>query len=116
MTKVLNPSPDRNTVTMDTKELAKKFIDEILYDNDYINRLSPLNEEKHYGSWPEKIATILEPIVSELGMGFFTDLFITSFTVGTQEDREEAIREHPCLSRLIEALEEYFEWLTENVD
>lgn len=97
---------------MNTRELATKFMDEILYDGDWITRWTPFNEEKHYGDWPEKFENLLEKLIGELGSDFFTDEFVCMFTCGDYDDMMDAINNHPCLKSLYEILDEYHDWLS----
>lgn len=101
---------------MDTRELTRKFLDEILYANDYINREEKFSSQKHWGNWIEKINPIVEKAVNVLGENFFTDDFISMFCDGDCDDVQNAIKEHPCLNELSEALNDYFDWLSETIE
>jgi len=94
------------------EELAKKFLDEILYDNDFVTRWTPFHE-KMYGDWVPKVDKVLEKIVPELGIEFFTEDFIQMFCDGMSDDIEDAIERHGCLAELHKVLNDYFEWLGE---
>lgn len=97
---------------MNTRELATKFMDEILYDGDWITRWTPFNEEKHYGDWSKKFEPLLDKLIEKLGSDFFTDEFICMFTCGDYDDMMDAICIHPCLKSLYELLDEYHDWLS----
>ena len=96
---------------MDTRELTRKFLDEILYANGYINRVEKFSVKKHWGNWIEKIDPIVKKAVDELGVDFFTDDFISMFCNGDYDDIQNIIKEHPCLNELNELLNDYFDWL-----
>ena len=101
---------------MDTRELTRKFLDEILYDNDYINREEKFSVKKHWGNWIEKIDPIVKKTIDELGEDFFTDDFISMFCDGDYDDLQNVLNEHPCLNELYEALNDYFDWLSETIE
>lgn len=101
---------------MNIEELAKKFLDEILYDGDWINRWEPFDEKKHYGDWPKKIEIILNNLIEELGDNFFVDDFVEMFTCGDYDDMMDEIDQHPSLQILYDALNEYHEWLCETIE
>ena len=101
---------------MTTRELAEKFMDEILYDGDYINRWHPFDKKIHYADWINKFEPILEELTAELGWDFFDEDFISMFSCGDYDDMMDAIENHPCLKPLYDCLNEYDEWLCENVD
>lgn len=97
-------------------ELAKKFLDGIIYSGGWIDRWHPFSEEVHYGDWVEKFEKELDKIVPELGIDFFTDDFIDMFTDGDEYEMMEAIKVNPCLATLNQMLNDYYDWLCENVD
>ena len=97
-------------------ELAKKFLDGILYGEGYIDRWHPFNEDIHYGDWVGKFEKELDKIVPEVGIDYFTEDFIDMFTDGDYDDMMEACDEHSCLSTLNQMLNDYSDWLCENVD
>ena len=101
---------------MTTRELAEKFMDEILYDGDFINRWHPFNAKKHYADWPDKFEPILEELTAELGWDFFDEEFIETFSCGDYDDTMETIKIWPCLEPLYDMLNDYLDWLNENVD
>jgi len=101
---------------MTIRELAKKFMDEILYDGDYINRWHPFDEKKHYGDWLNKFEPLLEELTAELGWDFFDEKFIEMFTCGFYDEMIETIEIHPCLKPLYDLLNDYYDWLSENVN
>ena len=98
------------------RELAKKFMDGVLYGCGFIDRLHPFNEEIHYGDWTEKFEKELNKIVPELGVDFFTDDFIDMFTDGDEDVMKNSIDEHPCLETLNQMINDYYDWLCENVE
>ncbi len=100
---------------MNTNKLAKKFMDELLYDGDYITIWTPFDEKKHYVDWVEKFEPLLEKLTSELGWDFFTDEFISMFACGDYDEMMKSIESHPCLKQLSDLLDEYHNWLSENV-
>lgn len=101
---------------MNTKELAKKFMDDVLYNEGFIDRLNPFNEEKHYGDWTEKFEAELDKIVPEFGENFFNDEFIEMFACGDYDDMMETTKKYSCLKPLQKMLDDYFDWLNENID
>lgn len=101
---------------MTIRELADKFMDEILYDGDFINRWEPFDEKKHYGDWLNKFEPLLEELTAELGWDFFDDEFIEMFSCGDYDDMMAAMEIYPCLKQLHDLLDEYHEWLCENVN
>jgi hypothetical protein len=104
-------SAKERILDLKAKELAKEFMDTILYDNDYINREEPFNEEKHYGNWVEKIAGVIKPTFTELNFEFFTNEFIEYFAVGDDETIGRCCDDTPCLIPLNHILNDYFDWL-----
>ena len=94
------------------KELAKKFLDAIIYDNDYVNRWNPLDEEKHYGLWIDEVGRGLKRPIQELGAEFFTDEMIDTLSIGDYDEMMAIIGEHPCLRYLNELLNKYDEYLS----
>ena len=50
------PAPDGMYQQIIKKHIAKNLIDILIYDNDFVNRETPLDESKHYGDWIEKVA------------------------------------------------------------
>lgn len=100
-------------ISMKTRELAEKFMDELLYDGDFINRWEPFDEKKHYADWLNKFGPLLEELTEELGWDFFNEDFIEMFTCGDYDEMMEAIEIHPCLQPLYDLLDEYHEWLCE---
>ena len=54
---------------MNSIEIAKKMMDALIYDNDFVNRWNPFNEKVHYGEWTEKISKVLKPAIEELWPG-----------------------------------------------
>ena len=101
---------------MNTKELAKKFMDDVLYGCGIIDRLNPFNEEKHYGEWTEKIEAELNKIVPKFGEDFFDDEFIEMFADGDYDDMMKNTEKYSCLKPLNDMLNDYFDWLNENID
>lgn len=101
---------------MTIRELAEKFMDEILYDGDFINRWEPFDRNKHYADWFNKFEPLLEELTAELGWDFFDDEFIEMFSCGDYDEMMEAIEVNPCLKQLYNILDEYHNWLSENVD
>ena len=98
-----------NFMKEETK-LAKKFMDAILYDNDFVNRYSPFNEYVHYGNHTKKIAkTLVEPI-KRLGIEFFTDEIIETLSVGEESEMSNIIEQND-LHKLNEALTHYYDYL-----
>lgn len=104
-------STKERILDLKAKELAKEFMDTILYDNDYINREEPFNEERHYGNWVEKITAVLKPILEKVGFELFSDEFIVEFGVGTDDDIERYNKQYPDLVPLNNTLNNYFYWL-----
>ena len=99
---------------MNTNELAKKFLDGILYSGNWINRWHPFDEETHYGDWVEKFEKELDKIVPELGEDLFTDDFVQLFCDGDYDEMQDNCKNHPCLKTLDQMLNDYFDWLCEN--
>ena len=97
---------------METRELTRKFLDEILYANDFINREEKFSCKKHWGNWIEKITPVVEKAVAILGVDFFTDDFISMFCDGDDADVQKSIKENPCLKELHDILNDYFDWLS----
>jgi hypothetical protein len=91
-------------------EIAKKFMDVLLYDNDFINRYSPFNEYVHYGEYTEKIAKALVEPIKRLGISFFDDEMIELLSVGEESEMNEIVDKNR-LDDLIDALNEYYEYL-----
>lgn len=91
-------------------ELAKKFMDAILYDNDFVNRYSPFNEYVHYGEYTDKIAeTLVEPL-KRLGESFFDDDTIEIISVGEESEMNTIVAKNG-LNDLHETLNEYYDYL-----
>lgn len=101
---------------MEVRELAEKFMDGILYDGDFINRWHPFDKKIHYADWNNKFEPLLEELTAELGWDFFDEEFIEMFSCGDYDEMMEAIEIHPCLKPLYNLLNEYHDWLSENVD
>lgn len=101
---------------MNNKDLAKKFLDDVLYSCGFIDRLNPFNEEKHYGNWVEKLEAELDKIVPELGEEFFDDDFIDLFADGDWDDKMEQCEKYTCLKSLDKMLNDYYDWLCETID
>ena len=102
--------------TEQLKELAKKFLDCILYDCGFIDRMHPFNESIHYGDWVKKLETELEKIVPELGEDYFTTEFIEEFADGDYEDMMKNCEKYSCLKPLNQMLNDYYDWLCENIN
>lgn len=96
---------------MKSIEIAKKMMDALIYDNDFVNRWNPFNEEVHYGEWTEKISKVLEPAIEELGEDFFTEDNIDLLTIGDFDLMQAQIDHNPILEPLNEVLNQYFEYL-----
>lgn len=105
-----------NTKLMTARDLAKKFLDEILYDGDWINRWNPFDEKKHYGDWVYKFEVELKPVIETLGIDFFDDDFIMYFCCGDYDDAQAVIEANPCLGKIYSMLDEYHDWLCETID
>jgi len=104
-----------NYTKVDEKKLreniAKKLVDALIYDNDYVNRWTPFDESKHYGGWIEKIAEKVSlPLANQK---YFTDEAIDTFAVGDFSEKEDMIKEHPELRELDKVLDEYYDYLCE---
>ena len=97
-------------------ELAKKFMDGVLYGCGFIDRLHPFNEEVHYGDWTEKFENTLDKIVPKLGEDFFTDDFITTFCDGDEDLIIQSCKKYHSLKSLNQMLNDYYDWLCENID
>lgn len=92
------------------KELAKRFMDCILYDNDFINREEPFNEEVHYGKWVDIISDSLNEPVKRIGYEFFTDDVIEILSVGDFDEMCEIVNRNN-LYDLNNSLTSYYEYL-----
>ena len=91
-------------------KLAKKFMDAILYDNDFINRYSPFNEYVHYGKYTKKIAKALVEPIKRLGVEFFTDEMINILSIGEETEANEIIDENGLVD-LHTVINEYYDYL-----
>ena len=100
---------------MTSTELAQRFMDNVLFDGDYINRWHPFDSNKHYGPWLSKFESLFEELAAELGWDFFDNDFIEMFPCGDYDDVMRAIELYPSLQQLYNMLNEYGEWLNENV-
>ena len=101
---------------MTTNELAKEFLNGIIYSGGWIDWMHPFNEKVHYGDWVEKFEKELNKIVPELGMDFFTKDFIDLFCDGDYDEMMENCEKYSCLKSLDKMLNDYYDWLCENVD
>ena len=93
------------------KEIGKKFMDSIIYDNDFVNRWTPFNEEIHYGNWTNEFGRALIYPIMELGEEFFTDEVINLIACGDAHEMEELIENNPCLRWLDSLLNQYLNYL-----
>ena len=75
-------------------ELAKKFMDKILYDCFFVNKYTPFVEKTHYGPWLNKLEETLKPLVETLGVDFFDDEVIATFSQGHEMACRKYIRQH----------------------
>lgn len=92
-------------------ELAKKFMDKILYDCFFVNKYTPFVEKTHYGPWLNKLEETLKPLVETLGVDFFDDEVIATFSQGHEMACRKYIRQHECLQALTDVLNDYFIYL-----
>lgn len=99
-----------NTILTNLKRsIAKKLIDILIYDNDFVNRETSLDESKHYGNWIEKVAE--KVCFPNNDLDFYTEDRMELFAVGEFFDKEDMIKEHPELRELDTILNEYFDYL-----
>lgn len=103
------PAPDGMYQQTIKKDIAKKLIDILIYDNDFVNRETPLDESKHYGNWIEKVAE--KVCFPNNDLNFYTEDRMNLFAVGDFGEKEELIKEHPELRELDTILNEYFDYL-----
>jgi hypothetical protein len=93
------------------KWVARKLMDALIYDNDFVNRFTPFDESKHYGNWVEKIAE--KVCFPDNNMEYFTDEAIDKFAIGDYDEKEETIKKYPELRELDKVLNEYYDYLGE---
>lgn len=86
-------------------------MDNLLYDNDFITRWTPFNEEKHYGDWMGKIAAVISTSMEALGSDFYTEEVIELLSGGEYSEMMDLIEKNPALSPVNDILNEYFDWL-----
>ena len=103
------PAPEGMYQQTIKKDIAKKLIDILIYDNDFVNRETPLDESKHYGNWIEKVAE--KVCFPNNDLNFYTEDNMNLFAVGDFGEKEELIKEHPELRELDTILNEYFDYL-----
>ena len=90
--------------------IAFKLMDVIIYDNDFINRVTPFNGSKHYSEWIGKISEKVVFPNDDMHWWFNSDR-IETFAIGDNDDKEEMINDYPELKELDKTLEEYYEYL-----
>lgn len=94
------------------KDVAKKLIDVLIYDNDYVNRMTPLDESRHYGNWIDYVAkSVIFPDRDK--EWWDKEDRIDIFAVGDYHDKEDMIRNYPSLRELDTVLNEYYDYLNE---
>ena len=93
--------------------VAKRLMDEIIYDNDYVNRYNPLSA-KHYGDWINKIAEVV--CFPYDNLKFFTNDNIELLATGNYADVKGLIRAYPQLQPLHDMLNKYFYYLSDTFD
>ena len=103
----------RNYVLVDSQRIAKQMMDNILYDNDFVNREEPFDMEKHSGDWWKRISAALIPPIALLGSTLFTDEFVIMLSIGMYDEVEDALKKYPELLPVHDLLNEYFEYLEE---
>ena len=94
---------------MDKTEIAKKFLDAIIYDNDFVNRWTPFDEAKHYDEWVKKVEDAISfPDGDE---EFWTDDNIDLMAIGDYDLILQLIEKFPELESLDKILNDYMEYL-----
>lgn len=94
------------------KDVAKKLIDVLIYDNDYVNRMTPLDESRHYGNWIDYVAKKVTFPDNDKEWWDKEDR-IDIFAVGDYDDKEDMIKNYPSLREVDTVLNEYYDYLNE---
>jgi hypothetical protein len=94
------------------KDVAKKLIDVLIYDNDYVNRMTPLDESRHYGNWIDYVAKSVT-FPDDDKKWWDKEDRIDIFAVGDYHDKEDMIKNYPSLRELDTALNKYYDYLNE---
>lgn len=97
---------------MTKKELAKKFLDALIYDNDFVNIWTPFDESRHYGDWVDKVAESITYPEGDKEWWNNEDR-IDIFAIGDYDEKEDIIKKYPKLRELDEALNGYYDYLEE---
>ena len=94
------------------KDVAKKLIDALIYDNDYVNWMTPLDESRHYGNWIDYVAKSVTFPDRDKEWWNKEDR-IDIFAIGDYDEKEDLIKKYPKLRELDTALSEYYDYLND---
>lgn len=88
------------------RKIARQLLEVIIYDNDIVNRLNPLNETK-LKPWIDKVEQAL--IDSKVEPSIFTEEIIDMFAAGDADEMEAFVKEHPTLAEVHKLLNDFFD-------